>query len=284
MSSQYEIAKQLMPYTGKVAWPTIILFLCSVAVYVIAIILGSYDIIPLWSVAMVNTLMAYLLFTPLHEAGHGNISDKKGRFGSLEKIIGWLSGFPLMAPYPIVTFLHHEHHKHTNDPRKDPDYYVAATNYFMLFFKCMTIYYDYIYQYFKKSKMLISDRAHRKNYIVSVLFMIFFNTIVIFWGLKSGWLYPLSMVILPAYLALGFLALAFDWLPHHPHAVQQKYLDTRIILKPGLTLLLVSQNMHLIHHLYSGIPFYHYGRALKILKPHLTEKGAKIIEKNYHKV
>lgn len=101
---------------------------------------------------------------------------------------------------------------------------------------------------------------------------------MIYWGISQGWQYPLMTVIVPGFLSIGLLAFAFDWLPHHPHTIQQKYLDTRIILKPGLSIILVSQNMHLIHHLYAGIPFYHYGKALDVLKEKLKEKGSNIIE------
>lgn len=275
--TQYELARQLMAYTGKVAWPTIILFFTSFIIYSIFIVLGALDLVSLWIVAVINTIMAYLLFTPLHEAGHHNISDKKGKYKNLEKVIGWLSGLPLMAPFPIVNYLHHEHHKHTNDPAKDPDYYVASTNYLMLILKCFTIYYDYIYQYFRKSKIILKSRTGKIEFALSIIFMIAFHVVVIRWGLQSGWKYPLMTVIFPANFALAFLAFAFDWLPHHPHAVQQKYLDTRIMLKPGLSVLLVSQNMHLIHHLYSGIPFYNYGKAYDVLKSHLKSKSVKVV-------
>lgn len=276
--SNYEIAKKLMEYTGKVAWPTITMFLICFSLYTIFIVLGMLDFMPLWLVCVVNTVLAYLLFTPLHEAGHKNISGKKGEYRMLEELIGWCSGLALMAPYPIVRYLHNEHHKHTNHPEKDPDYWVASRNYFVLFLKCMTIYFDYVYQYFRKTKLLWQKKENQIELILSGMFIHSFNALMIIWGVNQGWAYPILMVIIPGYVALGLLAFAFDWLPHHPHAVQQKYLDTRIILKPGLSTILVSQNMHLIHHLYAGIPFYHYGSALKVMKAMLKSKGAPISE------
>jgi len=94
--------------------------------------------------------------------------------------------------------------------------------------------------------------------------------------MNMGWSYPLFIYILPAWIAVTFLAFAFDYLPHHPHAVQKRYLDTRIILFPGLSTFLLSQNMHLIHHLHPNIPFYYYGKAFKAIRKKLEEKGARI--------
>lgn len=92
--------------------------------------MGALNIIPLCLVCITNTIFAYLLFTPLHEAGHKNISGKKGEYRMLEECIGWLSGLVLMSPYPIFRYLHNEHHKHTNNPDKDPDYWVVSKTYF----------------------------------------------------------------------------------------------------------------------------------------------------------
>lgn len=91
-----------------------------------------------------------------------------------------------------------------------------------------------------------------------------------------GWQYMFWLWLIPALTAATFLAFAFDWLPHHPHGVQKRYLDTRIILFPGFTFFLLSQNMHLIHHLYPNIPFYQYGKVFKKMRSYLEQKGANI--------
>jgi len=59
--------------------------------------------------------------------------------------------------------------------------------------------------------------------------LIGFYALLFVWGMQSGWSYPLFLWILPALFAVGFLAFAFDYLPHHPHSVQARYLDTRTI-------------------------------------------------------
>ncbi|MEO9871634.1 fatty acid desaturase [Ekhidna sp.] len=274
--SETVLATKLMPFTGKIAYRTIYLFLFSLIIYITSSLLGFQGFIPLWVTCIINTVCAYLLFTPLHEASHQNIKGKKRKLKWLENLIGWVSGLSLMAPFPMFRYLHIMHHGHTNHPEKDPDYWVASRNPIMMLLKCMTTYFAYYNHFRKDQKKLWTNVKTRKEYIVSTTTILFINVIIIWSGITFGWTFPLLIYVVPGYLALGFLAFAFDWLPHHPHDVQQRYLDTRIILKPGLNTILVSQNMHLIHHLYSGIPYYHYGDALKVLEAKLQKEGARI--------
>ena len=181
-----------------------------------------------------------------------------------------------MAPFPVFRSLHLIHHNHTNNPEKDPDFWVASRTIPTLIARCLTIYFAYHYHYVKNIAQLSRNGKTKKGIIASAVVFLAMNSLIVFSGIQFGWHYVLAIYVLPAIFALAFLAFAFDWLPHHPHAIQQKYLDTRIILRPGLSTILVSQNMHLIHHLYSGIPFYHYADAYKVLEKKLKEEGARV--------
>ncbi len=275
-SEEVALARELMKYTGNVAIPTIILFIISFSGFLFFMIAGYFQWISYWLIVPVNTILIYLLFTPLHEASHQNIKGRKTSLKWLENVIGWISGSSLLAPFPMFKTLHLVHHGHTNDPKKDPDYWVAAKNVFMIAFKCMTIYFDYIFHYLLSIKRLWKTSEGKSNVIYTGLGYGLLILTIIFLGESLGWSNIVLGWILPAYLALGLLSFAFDWLPHHPHSVQKKYLDTRIILSPVLNILLVSQNLHLIHHLYSGIPYYHYQKAFEVLKNKLEREGAQI--------
>jgi len=273
-------------YVGKVAYPTIILATLLIGLYALVIYLGINHLLPLWVCCIINTILTYLLFTPLHEASHGNISGKNRDMKHIESVIGWLSGLPLTVPLPMFQHLHFTHHSNTNDEENDPDYWVASRNPFLILFKCFTIIGDYYYFFFKETKAQLATTRTKSRYIKSVIGLIFIYALVAFWIFQMGWVYPIMLWLLPALLASTFLAFAFDWLPHHPHGVQQRYLDTRIILFPGLSFLLLSQNMHLIHHLYPNIPFYKYGAAFRKMRKDLEAKGANIedwLENKGHK-
>jgi beta-carotene hydroxylase len=84
----------------------------------------------------------------------------------------------------------------------------------------------------------------------------------------------LAVVFAPAWLASGLLALVFDWLPHHPHAVQGRFVDTRVFPSLGLEMLMLGQNLHLVHHLWPSVPFYRYGAVFAACRDALAEKAA----------
>jgi fatty acid desaturase len=69
----------------------------------------------------------------------------------------------------------------------------------------------------------------------------------------------LALWVLPGWLAGGLLAFAFDWLPHHPHGDTGRFTNARM-LDGGwlLTVLMVGQDAHLVHHLWPKVPFYRY--------------------------
>lgn len=272
------IARDLMAFTGKIAWPTIYLFTGSLMAFVAAIVLVVLDIIPIWIATISNTVMGYLLFTPMHEACHKNIAGKRRDLAKIESLIGWISGLVILVPKPLFQHLHNEHHKHTNNPEEDPDFWVASRNPLVIVFKCLTIFFDYLYWFVKKRNVILKEKNGARDVVLTWITLALIAVTLVATGQLFGYQYPILLWIVPAWLALGLLAFAFDWLPHHPHSIRQRYLDTRIILKPGLTALLCSQNMHLIHHLYSGIPYYHYGNAYRVMRKHLIKRGARIEE------
>ena len=96
-------------------------------------------------------------------------------------------------------------------------------------------------------------------------------------GLFAGLALPLlALWIGPALLAQLFLTLSFDYLPHAPYDSDERYLDTRIYPGRALQLLLLGQNYHLIHHLWTTIPWYRYRSVFEQIRPQLEERGSRI--------
>ena len=90
-----------------------------------------------WVAIPLNAVLIYAIFAPLHEAVHDNIAGPYTGLRWLERLIGHVSGFVLLAPYPGFRQLHLHHHQHTNDPVEDPDYWVKSNNYLMVVLRCM---------------------------------------------------------------------------------------------------------------------------------------------------
>ena len=103
-----------------------------------------------------------------------------------------------------------------------------------------------------------------KSERIEMLLALFFGAVVFVTATLSGWLnYYLLLFIVPNRITAVFLAITFDFLPHYPHQAQAKdepfqCTSNRIGMEWLLTPVLLSQNYHLVHHLYPTVPFYRY--------------------------
>ncbi|MBT8220632.1 MAG: fatty acid desaturase [Bacteroidia bacterium] len=276
MASVHQDVKQ---FSSKVAYPTIVMTIVAVAVYVmisIAVIQGAIHYG--WAI-LINSIMAYLLFTSMHEAGHLNISGKHTSLRWIDEIIGWVSGIPLLAPFYTFRTIHFRHHAFTNDPEKDPDHWLASKNFFALLFHSTTIFPVYL---IKGLQLLLFEpkipRKVKKDLRIGYVGLAVIVMMIVGLSMIIGWGMVLKIWILPAIVAQIFLAITFDWLPHHPHEERDRYQNTRIIDIPGLNLFMLGQNYHLIHHLYPKIPFYNYKEFYHEHQDTFKEKGTEIIE------
>ena len=82
--------------------------------------------------------------------------------------------------------------------------------------------------------------------------------------------------LVPALGAATVLAFAFDYLPHRPHEARGRYRDTRAYPGSLLHALLLAQNYHLVHHLWTTIPWFRYRRAFEGVRPELEQRGCRI--------
>src|SRR5438477_10641654 len=70
---------------------------------------------------MLQSLFVAFLFMPLHETTH------KTAFlsSTANLVVGHLCGFIIMLPYEYYRVYHWEHHRHTQDPARDPELLVG---------------------------------------------------------------------------------------------------------------------------------------------------------------
>lgn len=261
-------------HTGGIATPSILFFFAILTVEGALWTLTVQGILPIALASVVATLCAYASFTIMHEASHGNIDGGDPRLSVFEECLGWISGFILFAPYSGFRVAHLMHHAHVNEPDKDPDHWVAVSHPLAVLFRCSTVSLHYYYQLFvgpiSKQEAV---RETRWSTVLGVLFMLSLCAGLTILNLGHLALY---LWVLPAFIAMAFLALTFDWIPHHPHTDQEDYRDTRILLVPGLTLPLLWQNFHLVHHLQPRVPFYKYAVWFRQNRAALEQKGALI--------
>jgi beta-carotene hydroxylase len=98
-------------------------------------------------------------------------------------------------------------------------------------------------------------------------------TQLVLWG-WMGWMVwsgrgrqLLLYYVLPTRIASALLAYSFDYVPHRPHKVRRAEDEYRTSSRIDgvfgtsgldLTIPLLFQNYHIIHHLYPSVPFYRY--------------------------
>jgi len=225
------------------------------------------DRLPAAATIAINAVAIYLLFTVMHDSMHRTAHES--RF--MNDLLGRLSALPLTATMPLFRAVHYEHHSHTNDPERDPDLIVSRRPRWALPLWCFAILIEYRRQYF--GRRLWRDRSDLVEAIAMECVLIG----VLVAAVVTGNFATLATVWLgPALIAVLFLAMSFDFLPHYPYDSQERYHDTRIYPGRVLNALLLGQNYHLIHHLWTTIPWYRYQRVFGEIEDQLIERGARI--------
>ena len=254
------------------AWKTVVLSLVFSITWIVSIVLYLTNFIPFHTALFGCVISAYVNFTPMHEASHGNIKGRFKKFKFIEYAIGYLSSAPLFVPFPIFKHLHLQHHSFTNHQELDPDFWVASRNPIVLIFKLLTIKPHYYFHALIKPRTAVRRERPKILLIIGAylgqcfIVQYFFGK-----GFELFLLWTLSAV-----LALAILALVFDWLPHTPHAKIGRYIDTSIIDNKILTYPMLYQNYHLCHHLYPRVPFYNYKKVFMEFEQEMIDKGSKI--------
>lgn len=262
-------------HAGMAAWPTVALFVGVVATHAAAWAIVLTSALPAGAAFALSTLAAYGAFTVLHEASHGNIHGRQEGLRPLAEALGWLSGLLLLAPHPTFRLLHLRHHSRTNDPGNDPDFWVRGANPLGVLLRCYSLVPHYWWQFlFGPASKTPSGAASRRTAVLTLAGLVVACGGFAWVGLGVE---ALVVWVLPAFAASGALAFFFDWLPHHPHAVQRRFHDTRAIDLPGLFWPLLGQNLHLVHHLYPRVPFYRYKRCFDDVRPRLEQEGSPIV-------
>ena len=257
-------------YTGGTAWPTLALAVVSLTAWVTVVAAHAAGQLSHGLALAANTLLVYVAFTPLHEATHGNVGGTQAR-AWLDHLVGWPMAAMMLSPYPAFRSLHLRHHARTNDPEADPDMWVRGSWPVALLRSFAILPH---YDHFFLTRLVhtsTSAMAQRSLMIASLGMMLVSLTILTLAGFGATVLFAL---VAPAILGTGLLAFFFDWLPHHPHDTQGRFVDTRVVEARWLTLPLLWQNLHLVHHLWPRVPFYRYGAVYQRVLPLLVAKGS----------
>ncbi|MEX2196250.1 MAG: fatty acid desaturase [Thermoleophilaceae bacterium] len=267
-----------VPHPGEpvpvLALPTVGIFFGALAAWGLATWAAIGDLASPWATIPVHAAVTFVMFTVAHEATHYAISRTRwvnGLFGRLAApfVAAWGS-------FPVFSYIHIEHHRHSNDEGSDPDTYASHGRWWQLPFRWASI--DLWYTRFYASRWRSRSAAEvAETAAVAVL-----SAVGIAACAATGNLWTLAVAyVLPQRIGLLVLAWWFDWLPHHGLAETQREnryraARARVGMEWLFTPLMLSQNYHLVHHLHPSIPFYRYLAAWRRNEEAYLERDAAI--------
>lgn len=267
-SSRIKVAREWIgPPSGTLTNPTVWLFVIGIGTLTTGAAGYLLGVLPAPATIAINATAIYLLFTVMHDSMHR--TAHRSRF--VNDLLGRISALPLTVTMPQFRAVHYEHHSHTNDPERDPDLGVARQPRWALPLWCLGIMVDYRRHFY--GRRLWRDRADLAESLAMECVLLG----VVVGSIATGTFGTIAVVWLgPALIAVALLALCFDFLPHYPYESNERYRDTRIYPGRFLNALLLGQNYHLVHHLWTTIPWYRYQRVYREIEHELVERGARI--------
>jgi len=271
-SSRIKVARQWIGApAGTLKNPTFWLFVFAMGALAAGTTGYLFEQLPVAATIAINAISMYVLFTVMHDSMHRTAHES--RF--INDLLGRLSALPITVTMPLFRAVHYAHHSHTNDPERDPDLIVNRGPRWALPFWCLAIVFEYRRHYF--GRRMWRDRSDLIEAIAMECVLL--GAVVL--TAVTGTFATLAIVWLgPALIAVAVLALCFDFLPHYPYTSRERYHDTRVYPGRILNALLLGQNYHLIHHLWTTIPWYRYQHVFGEIEDELAGRGARIEWRN----
>jgi beta-carotene hydroxylase len=235
-------------------------------------------IIPLWLGFIIATVNIALSYLPSHEAQHDIIAKPGSKLRWLNQLVGHVSIIPLVLPYRVAKYTHMEHHKHANDPEKDPDYATHASGPLDAIWKSL---------YYRQPRAAgglnaYGDALHRIGRSDVVLDGVVYQIIhfsILFALAWSGFALEAALLWwLPRHIGLTYIQYYLSWAPHHPGEKTGRYRDTRSFRSILGNIGSLGMQYHIIHHLHPRIPLYRTPKAYWEMKPILEARGCDVHE------
>tara|TARA_B100001250_G_C19712242_1_gene749751 strand:+ start:254 stop:1204 length:951 start_codon:yes stop_codon:yes gene_type:complete len=282
------------PFRDRFETRIVVEFLVSLFLWISIFTMGVKGVIPLWLGFLCNIVIATTFYMPMHEATHGNIWGKSSRHRWGEDLIGTVSSIPLGFDYWTHRIQHMRHHAFTNDPKRDPDYHTKGpiwelpiswwgfailstfTPIFAFSQRAFRLLPMKVNNFFEKqaetevskSTAIRSGKYTLRYWVITHLLLLVAFIFGVGWDSILLW-------YIPARISNGWLILIFAWYPHHPAEKQGRYVDTRVAVFPGSTLLIRGHDHHALHHLFPRVPHYRLPKLWKEIGPKLTPKGVR---------
>jgi beta-carotene hydroxylase len=277
LKEERKIAERLSP---KVAWPTLrlaVLLPLAQALLIGAALIGY---VPSWAVVIPLGYIVFAYYTLVHESIHGNIV-RGTQYAWVHSLIGWFGALNMMTSYPGLRRIHLLHHQHTNTD-DDPDYNLCHGKLWqsvgrVLFLRTLLLLPLPVVKlvpaaaYSMKKAMMTDDEKQQHAITLTALQLAFW--LAVFFGYAK---IVLLFYWVPVMLGMVILNVFFQYIPHVPFDKTDRYGNARVNDWPLGHLVLLGQNLHLGHHLWPSVPFYHYRQLNDELVPQYLSVGARL--------
>lgn len=268
------IARQ---FQGGGGWPYAVAAFACFAIWL--------SFFPLALLGWLNLPLAFVLSTVFavggyvtgHEAMHSNIARHGERGRWINEAVGAISTIPIAFPFSMARITHLEHHRHCNDPLRDPDYTDEAPNWWMAIYKS---WYnrqpgvDGSIRHYMRILTGMDTPAARNALRDTVLTQLAYMG-VLFAMAWSGHAIEAALIWwLPRQIGLSYIRFFLSWAPHHPREGRTgRYENTKVFKSRLGHVLSICMETHIVHHLYPRIPNHRTRRAYRALKPVLEKRG-----------
>lgn len=267
-------------HMGGFGWLSVVLTVFVVISVVANFWLFAEGVTPLWAAILIYGALTYMSYTPLHEAAHGNIHGNHEGLKWLNDLCGYLVAPLIMVPYASHTVEHFTHHRHTNQPEKDPDNIVRTMGDGPWQFIKTGISFLWVQNsFFYKHAWTRATFQERSIYCAELLLSVSWRILFVLMVSREG---ALTLILLGYLLGAFFTAYWFAYRPHHPYENAKRYQNTNSLIMPRwmkpLEWFWLGQNLHSIHHLFPRVPFYKYHQLHREIEPIMRAHGTPIID------
>lgn len=242
-------------YADRLPWEAVIWGLGNLAVWLALWPLVFLGLMPLWLAFPIATINVALCYLPSHEAQHDIIGRPGTKWRWLNELVGHLSTIPLVLPYRVAKLTHLEHHKHANDPLRDPDHgHSAVTGRWNAIWNAIKVRQPGAVSGFNGYAKAL-ERIGRPDAILDgALYTLFFYGLHIGLAISGYALEAALLWWLPRHIGSIYIIYFLSWAPHQPADKTGRYRDTKAFRSKVGNILSMGMQYHIVHHLYPYIP------------------------------
>lgn len=270
---EFEIARK---YSGKLSWIMVAWGLGNFFFWLSLWPLTFTGVIPLWLAFILSTLSITLSYLPTHEAQHSNYAAAGKPLRWLNEFIGHTSTISLVLPYRMHWIIHREHHTHTNNPERDPDYGVKADGWLSAIWTGIVNRQPANRGGYNFTSAITDDPTIKGAMREAMALSLFFWTTLAILAWSGYALEALFIWWLPRHIATSYISLLLSWAPHFPMDREGRYKDTRAFKYRFGNIGALGMEYHIIHHLHPSIPLDKTPAAYREMKPILKARGCRI--------